>query len=182
MKPRNLFLIAALSLAFLFVFARTASVQAHEVKPETSTPAPGIALGESPAEVVLVFAEELTEEGSSLQVYNAAGTAIQISGGGVDLNDPQHATLRAGLPVLAEGVYQVKWSIVLTDGDGSSGSYHFGVGKVVVPSQAAEESGAAPAEAAAGQSQSGLPTALWIVLVVLLVGAGGVILLLKKNK
>ncbi len=157
-------------------------MQAHEVEPETSQPAPGVALGESPPEVVLVFAEELTEQGSGLQVLDSSGSQVNITGGGVDLNDPQHATLRAGLPALPDGVYQVAWTVVLTDGDASSGSYHFGVGKVVVPTEPAEEAEAAPGEPAASQSQNSLPTLLWVVLLALVIGGVAVFVASRKKK
>jgi len=180
MKQRSLFIVAALCLVVLF--AGAGRVQAHEVGPETSQPPAGIALGESPSEVVLVFPEEINEQGSQLEVFDEAGKPVAISAGGVDLNDAKHVTLRAGLPVLPEGVYQVKWTIVLTDGDSSSGAYHFGVGKVIVPTEAPEEAAnAAEASQPAAQSSGSLPVILGGVLVVLLAGAGFVIFRSRQN-
>lgn len=181
MKQRKMLTILALCLAVLF--AGVSQVQAHEIAPETSQPAPGIALGESPAEVVLVFPEEINEQGSRLEVFDEAGKAVAISAGGVDLNDPKHATLRAGLPVLPQGVYQVKWTIVLTDGDSSSGAYHFGVGKVIVPSEAPEEVAAVSSETGqpAGQPSGSLPVILIAALVVL-VGAAAVVFFRTQRK
>ncbi len=181
MKSKKLWFFVSLCAAFLFAFSHSLRVQAHEVEPETSQPAAGAVLSDLPAEVVLVFPEELEEQGSSLQVLDASGAALAITGGGVDLNDAQHATLRAALPALAEGVYQVNWTIVLTDGDESSGSYHFGVGNVSVPTEPPEEEAAAVVEPA-GQAQSGAPTWMWGVLAVLLVGAVVVIFALRGKK
>ncbi|HMN63268.1 MAG TPA: copper resistance protein CopC, partial [Anaerolinea sp.] len=174
MKQRKILTILALCLTVLF--GGVSRVQAHEIEPETSQPAPGIALGESPAEVVLVFPEEINEQGSRLEVFDEAGKALEISAGGVDLNDPKHVTLRAGLPALLQGVYQVKWTIVLTDGDSSSGSYHFGVGKVIVPTEAPEEAAAVTSETGqpAGRPAASLPVIL-VAALVILVGAAVVV-------
>jgi methionine-rich copper-binding protein CopC len=114
-------------------------VLAHEISPKSSQPEPGQVLTASPAEVVLVFPEEVAETGSTLTVVDASGKAVDQGGGGVDLDDPEHATLRVKLPPLPEGVYEVQWKIILTDGDQSNGAYHFGVGNVTVPTETHEQ-------------------------------------------
>jgi methionine-rich copper-binding protein CopC len=106
---------------------------AHEVEPVTASPAQGEVLQGSPDQVRLTFAEEIAEEGSSLQVFDSQGRQIDLGGGGVDLNDAQHAALVVGLPELSDGVYLVKWQVTLSDGDSSQGEYYFGVGNVTVP-------------------------------------------------
>ena len=93
--------------------------------------------------------------------------------------------MRVKLPKLTEGVYQVKWVIALSDGDTSSGSYHFGIGNVTVPTEAPVPTEAAAPEATAtivpGTSlgAGSLPWLLGGVVVVL--GVGVVLILLRRR-
>ena len=127
----------AIALLFVILFSITPAF-AHEITPLTASPAEGQVLAQSPNEVRLTFEEEVAEEGSSLQVFDNGGKQVDLGGGGVDLNDPQHAALLVGLPELAEGVYLVKWQVTLDDGDISQGEYYFGVGNVTLPAAAVD--------------------------------------------
>ena len=75
-------------------------------------------------------------EKSSLQVFDSQGKQVDEGKGGVDLNDASHEVMVVNLPQLTSGVYTVKWSIGLLDGDGSEGTFNFGVGNVTVPTTA----------------------------------------------
>ena len=162
---------AALSLIFL-VGLSTAS--AHVVTPNTSTPADGAVLAQPPDKVVLIFPEEAGEKGSILQVFDQQGKQVDLGNGGVDLNDPNHATLVVKLPVLAQGVYLVRWKISLSDGDSSQGQYYFGVGNVSLPKD--------PPPAAAASSAAAAPAAVWTVAAVLLVAAAAAIVFFSRKR
>ena len=180
-KLKTFVMGTGLLMALVLGALTTHPAAAHNVEPTNLTPAIGQVLAQSPDEVVLVFPEEAKEVGSSLQVVDAAGKAVDAGKGGVDLNDPKHVTLRVKLPKLAEGVYQVKWVIALSDGDTASGSYHFGVGSVAVPTEVPEATeAAAPVSAATPPGNASLP---WLVggLVVVLAVGGGLILLRRRR-
>ncbi len=136
---------------------------AHEVEPISASPAEGAVLAESPEQVRLTFAEEISETGNALQVFNEKEMQVDLGDGGVDLNDSQHAALVASLPALSEGVYLVKWKITLTDGDSSEGQYYFGIGNVILP--------AAPVEHDENETESGFSVWFWIIGGALLIAA-----------
>jgi methionine-rich copper-binding protein CopC len=154
MKTRFSLLLTALAVG-VFFFSVVSSVQAHGVTPTTTQPASGQAVDQSPPEVVLVFPEEIAQEGNTLQVLDASAKII-AQGGGLDLNDPEHVTLRLKLPALPSGVYTVRWTIKLDDGDSANGVYNFGVGKVEIPNLIP---GVAPAEADEDAEQPAYPSA-----------------------
>ncbi len=70
--------------------------------------------------------------------------------------------LVVALPELSQGVYQVKWSITLLDGDVSQGEYYFGIGDVAVP--AAPVQPVVLATTPNPQAASSQPVALWLVI------------------
>jgi methionine-rich copper-binding protein CopC len=152
MKTRFSFLLTALAVS-VFLLSVVSGVQAHGVTPTTTQPASGHAVDQPPSEVVLVFPEEISPEGTTLRVLDASAKVV-AQGDGLDLNDPEHATLRLKLPVLPAGVYTVQWTIKLDDGDSAIGAYNFGVGQVQVPALAPR---AAPVEAGASQSPASPP-------------------------
>ncbi len=166
-KYKLLQAFAAAAMLTTFTFTFTA---AHEIEPVSASPAPGEILQQSPVQVRLVFEEEITEDGSSLQVFDTSGKQVDQGKGGVDLNDPQHATLIVKLPALAEGVYQVKWKITLSDGDASQGEYRFGVGNVTIPSSPASEAPAGQQPASSGPSPVVWGTATIGAILVVLIG------------
>jgi methionine-rich copper-binding protein CopC len=144
-------LTALLALAALFV-GGLAPASAHTVTPTSASPSDGAILSTPPDKVTLVFPEEAGEKTSFVQVFDAHGRQVDLGNGGVDLNDPNHATLVARLPpALPQGVYLVKWQVGLSDGDSSQGQYYFGVGNVTLPKD--------PPPAAPSASQ---PVVLWI--------------------
>jgi methionine-rich copper-binding protein CopC len=174
LKILALAIFAAFGLLFL---AGLSTASAHVVTPTTSTPADGTLMTQPPDKVVLVFPEEAGEKDSIVQVFDQQGKQVDLGNGGVDLNDPNHATLVVKLPVLAQGVYLVKWKIVLSDGDSSQGQYYFGVGNVSLPKDPP------PAVASGASAAPGVsPAAVWTVAAVLLVAlAIGIVFFSRKR-
>jgi methionine-rich copper-binding protein CopC len=105
------------------------AVSAHDAVIIKSIPANGDVLTEPPSEVAAWFAEELVSGQSTMTVFSAQGTQIDNGDGGVDLNDPDHASLIVTLPPLSDGSYTVQWHVTLLDGDASDGAFAFAVGE-----------------------------------------------------
>jgi copper transport protein len=129
----NRSLFSILILAILLSFLAISPVFAHELTPTKASPAEREILAKSPQEVRLIFSEEITEGGSTLQVFDESGKQVDQANGGVDLNDAQHKMLVVRIPDLQQGIYLVKWKVTLTDGDVSRGQYYFGIGNVILP-------------------------------------------------
>jgi methionine-rich copper-binding protein CopC len=181
-------LFALLLAAFTYTFA-----SAHEVEVLKSDPADGVSLEASPAQVAVWFSEELQTKVSTLRVFNQNGQQVDSQDGGVDLDDPDHASMRVSLPALTDGVYIVRWHVVLTDGDASDGEFSFAVGDGAIPYPVAVSAVSAPItidpyptpeEAAASTSSlvssSSTP---WIALggLVLVVFIAGVLIFLRTH-
>jgi methionine-rich copper-binding protein CopC len=141
MKSENTLLKIKPSLLLIVIFLTTVAlcatgswvVSAHDVQPTKSDPADGTALAKTPAKITVWFPEEVAAEKSTLKVFDAQGKQVDSGKGGVDLNDASHQVMVVNLPALPNGVYQVQWSIGLSDGDMSAGVFNFGVGNVIVP-------------------------------------------------
>ena len=95
--------------------------------------------------------------------------------GGVDLNDPDHASMVVTLPALPNGSYTVQYHILLLDGDATDGAFAFAVGEgetVVLPAEPVTDS----LPTTESTAEVGGSSAVWFlsgVLAVLLM-AGGV--------
>ncbi len=152
-----------LALVMLILPVGLLSVSAHVVVPTKSEPADGAALPQPPEKVTVWFSEEAQAETSSLKVFDAQGQQVDLGKGGVDLTDASHQVMIVDLPVLSQGVYTVEWSISLTDGDTSAGSFQFGVGNVSVPTTAPEPTAAAALDPNAGPAADGQSSLLWFV-------------------
>jgi hypothetical protein len=120
--------VKAALLAVLLAATAVSFVSAHAVTLLRSDPANGSILAQSPAEIHAWFGEEMKTGVSTLQVFSAAGQRMDKGDGGVDLNDPDHASMIVPLPPLPEGEYLVRWYVVLLDGDASESSFNFFVG------------------------------------------------------
>ncbi|HLE15839.1 MAG TPA: copper resistance CopC family protein [Anaerolineales bacterium] len=101
---------------------------AHEVEIVKSDPAAGAVLEQPPDRVTIWFNEENQSGKSTFQVFNSDDQPVDLGGGGVDLTDPDHASMVVNLPALPDGAYLVRWKVVLLDGDESEGEYVFYVG------------------------------------------------------
>lgn len=168
---------SALLVLGLMLFSPAGGAFAHNISPQTASPAPGEILEQAPSQVRLTFEEELNEEGSSLQVFDLQGKQVDLGSGGVDLFDAQHAALVVDLPQLAPGAYNVRWRAALADGDASEGAYTFGVGDVILPENP-QPGEAGPAE------QGAAPGERWLLPAVfgaLLLAAAGVFLLRSRR-
>jgi methionine-rich copper-binding protein CopC len=128
--------VFALVVIAIFATGGWSTVSAHDVQPTKTDPADGTALPQTPAKITVWFPEEVVAEKSTLQVFNAQGKQVDSGKGGVDLNDATHQVMVVNLPALPNGIYLVKWSIGLTDGDSSEGSFNIGIGNVAVPTTA----------------------------------------------
>jgi len=109
--------------------AAEALAHGHEIFIK-SVPANGTVVTQSPARVVVWFSTELDTGRSRLQIFDADKRQVDTGGGGVDLHDPDHASLIARLPTLPDGAYTVRWrGAVLADGDIVEGKFTFTVSK-----------------------------------------------------
>lgn len=118
-----------IGMAWLAAIWLVGIARAHGIEPVESDPPDGAVLEESPGKVTVWFAEELIE-GSGLRVLAEDGSQVDLGDGGLDLNDPQHATMVTSLPqTLPDGRYTVRWKAVLLDGDSSEGIITFIVGE-----------------------------------------------------
>lgn len=119
-------------LPLLFNLSLIDAVRAHAPKVLRSEPAPDAVLEQAPAEIRIWFAEELQSQFSNLRVLDAAGNRIDTGDGGVDLNDPEHASMIARLPAsLPDGLYLVRWRAVPLDNDVTIAEFTFAVGESV---------------------------------------------------
>jgi copper transport protein len=157
----------ALLLAILIGILFAGAASAHEVEVTRSDPSSGAVLEQSPATVRAWFDEELQTGPSTLVVLDANGQQVDNRDGGVDLDDPAHASMAVSLPALPDGSYSVSWYVVLLDGDASEGQFTFFVGEKPASAVAAVSQPSAPeapgASAAPAGERPGLPM-LWIAL------------------
>lgn len=120
--------LMALVLTLLVSGLLVARIAAHGPEVLTKSDPPNEAvLKQSPSKVTAWFSTELDTKLSTLQVFDTEGRQVDNGDGGVDLNDPDHASLVASLPTLPDGVYLVRWSAVLDDGDAVEGEFTFTV-------------------------------------------------------
>ncbi len=107
----------ALAAAFLLCVPRAG---AHAFL-DHATPAVGAKIRAAPAEVKLWFTEKLEAAFSSAQVFDAAGTRIDLGAKpGVDA-----AVLTVALPKLKPGAYKVCWKAVSVDTHRTKGEFTF---------------------------------------------------------
>ncbi len=120
--------VKAVLLTVLLLGTAVSLVSAHAVTLLRSDPANGSILAQSPTEIRAWFGEEVQTGVSTLQVFSAAGQRMDNGDGGVDLNDPDHASMVVTVPPLPDGAYLVRWYVVLLDGDASESSFNFYIG------------------------------------------------------
>jgi methionine-rich copper-binding protein CopC len=94
-----------------------------------SEPAAGAVVKPPLARVVVRFRAELDTRRSRLQIFDARQRQVDDGRGGVDLHDPNHASLVVRLPALSPGAYVARWrAVVLEDGDAVEGQFTFTIG------------------------------------------------------
>jgi copper resistance protein C len=129
-------IFSLLLAVFLWVASPVRNASAHGIEVLRSDPTHGVELAQSPSQVKVWFSEEMQTKESTLQVYNERGIRFDDGKGGVDLDDPDHASMKVNLADLPVGVYTVKWHALLTDGDVADGQFRFAVGQPM-PAEAA---------------------------------------------
>ncbi len=105
-------------------------VQAHTFLVRSS-PEAGARLRTSPGQVVLDFTE-VVAPGSTIEMHDDHGQSVEVLFVGMDSD---RSRLRASLPTLDDGVYQVTWRVIADDDHTTEGEFVFGVG-VSVPAGA----------------------------------------------
>lgn len=154
------------------------AVTAHEAALIKSVPANGETLAEAPAVVTAWFAEELVSGESNMTVFDGQGNQVDNGGGGVDLNDPEHASMIVTLPSLPDGAYTVQWHAVLIDGDATDGAFAFAIGE--------GQTAAQPTVPAAPQAEQARPASgVWIGIAsffFVLLLAGGLVLRQRQTQ
>lgn len=128
-RKRRRGLAAPLLAALLAALLPVALAAAHALLLR-SDPEDGARLEQGPPQVILWFSQELDSAYSTVQVVDSAGRQIDRGDGGIDLTDPDHASMTASLPAsLPDGVYVVRWTAVsVDDGDLTEGEFAFSVG------------------------------------------------------
>lgn len=150
----------------LMVAVVAGSAEAHEIEIVRSDPAADSVLEKSPEVVMIWFSDEVQSGGSTLEVFNDKGERVDNGDGGIDLDDPEHASMRVTLPQLPGGAYTVRWYAVLPDGDASEGEFGFFVGTA---DEATEQASSTPSS---GEGARCLAGGLGGVFIFLAVAAG----------
>jgi len=150
----------AIGVYLAVVLASPASAHAEPVE---SNPA-ACTTASTADQLTVVFGEELAADGSSVTVL-AVDTVVASAG--PDLNDLDHKTITAALPVGLTGMVTVQWtSRSAADGDEDAGSYQFAIGDSVDMSSCGS---------GAGQSSSG-SSFPYILVGITAVAIGGLVM------
>lgn len=121
--------LAALLLAGLASTWFYRGGSSHSIELVKSEPQAGAILSTPPQQVKAWFNEEMQTGESTLRVVAEDGTQVDLGDGGVDLSDPEHASILVNLPQnLPDGLYAVRYHVVLLDGDSTDGQFYFFVG------------------------------------------------------
>ena len=191
--------VAAVLLPALLGLFLLPGVAAAHSELETSGPADGATLTAPPAEIVGNFSEELDAARSSMELRGPDGG--RIATGGVPADGPPTRMAISGLPTLAPGVYQVRWTTVTADDNGvERGTFSFSLVEVVATptpapsaSSASSTTAVASARADASPAPSAAPTPgpapaagagdllLPIAVLVAVVAAGALVLLRRRR-
>jgi methionine-rich copper-binding protein CopC len=125
---------AAVLLAIAAAVGVAAPVQAHDQIISTSPSEDGH-VDTAPAEVSMVYTDSLIEVGAVVLVMD--DTEKDWADGPVALDGPNAVqAIKAGMP---DGVYQVRWRVVSSDGHPISGVYDFAVGTATLTADTGTE-------------------------------------------
>lgn len=156
--------VAAAIAATLAIAALPVVVQGHAELVSSDPPAGGT-LTTTPYMLTATFDDELTADGSSIVVENAAGE--QVATGTV--SDTDEFTMTAQLPNLTPGTYTVRWTAVTADDAAvERGTYTFNVGS----SPASPTPAPTPAPSEPGVSSNDTLIAVGLAAVVILAVVG----------
>jgi copper transport protein len=151
----------------------------------SSSPAAGSTLDRAPAQIRLVFSEEIEPSLGSIRLVDPSGRATRLAASG----DPRDVNaLVASAPAgLSNGIYHVEWRIVSEDGHPMNGSFEFTIAAsggasassaaapsapTRIPETTAVLAPSAPAAASTAQSPSALEGALVLPAVLRGLGMG----------
>lgn len=107
----------------LVTCALTATAATGHAMLQRAEPRVESTLKRAPDEVKLYFSERLEPRYSALRVLNARGEQVDRRDSQVDRANP--SALRASLPPLSPGTYQVRWRVLSIDGDVTEGHFTF---------------------------------------------------------
>lgn len=155
---------ALLALLLLTSALWVGAAAAHGVVLVRSEPAADSTVDSPPEQVRAWFNEELDVNGSTLQVFDAEGQQVDNGDGGVDLYDPEHASMVVTLPPqLTNGHYIVRWyAVVAEDGDTAAGEFSF---SIALPAQRGEQVAAPQPSVRVRPLVCGGVTLSWVVIV-----------------
>jgi hypothetical protein len=182
---------ATAALAALLLVALVPATAAAHSELVTSDPAAGSTLAAPPVEIIGDFSESIDPARSTMELRGPDGAPI--AKGGVPAGGPDTRMAITGLPALAPGRYEVRWTTVTADDNGvERGTFTFTVAEAsssaatVAPtpgptSAAIVSPTPAPTAAPAGGAPSGgdllIPLAVLVVVL-----AGGAIWLLRRRR
>ena len=120
MRRRRTWTAAAVALAALLLARQPVAAHAELL---ASTPAPGEQVETAPAEVVLTFDDEVSDD-SAFTVTDAGGRTVGT--GELDLFVAERNVLRGEVAIVDPGSYTVEWTATdVADGDSTSGEFTF---------------------------------------------------------
>ncbi len=115
----------ALALALCALVAPRVEAHARYARSE---PGADATVSTAPDELRVWFTEAVRNQGSRLEVVNAAGARVDRGDGRVDMSLADRRLMRVSLPPLPDGVYTVRWRTVSADdGDQADGTFRFTV-------------------------------------------------------
>src|SRR4051794_7537352 len=145
--------MAAVLIACALAIGLPAAVLGHAELKTPNPPADSVQT-KPVTEISGVFTEEMSKDGSSLELFDATGTSIAKAG--LDPKDGTRMVIDLGA-ALAAGPYTVKWTSVATDGHVERGEWAFTVAAAPTPSPTAAATAAPTASPAT--TPSAAPTA-----------------------
>jgi copper transport protein len=151
-------------------FAITATADAHALL-ASSTPADGASYDRSPADLELVFTENVQVAATSLQLFDGKGSPVLLGQPSSPDGASQAATIRVPLGTLAKDRYLLRWRTISSDDlHPTAGTIVFGVGTEVTGAGSDGDSG--------GSLLGGIAEATlrWLALMALGVAAAALLL------
>jgi copper transport protein len=119
---RRFFIALCTVLAGLVVFAPAASAHAEL---ESTEPAAGAILTNSPNEIVLTFSEAVQVDDDGVKLINAKGERVGTGA----IEQPEGRTIRLPVDGLPDGGYVVAWKVVSADGHPIGGGFTWRIGE-----------------------------------------------------
>lgn len=163
MRPSLLALVLG-SIVVAASFVSPAVSLAH-AEPERANPPINGVVATAPTVVEIWFDEEVSSEGTTIQVIGPGGIQVDLGDAAVDLFDPERKRVTVSVrPNLEPGSYTVQWrSMSGADGDDARGGYVFQIGSatpVASPVVVATGSPVPPTQvAASGANETPVPGA-----------------------